>query len=296
LLLHFQFSPWDLLTVIGYVFAATTLVVTLGGGNLAAVLLAVLVPGYTLVAALFPEDSDIDWTERILLSAGLSLVVVPLLVLSLNFTPWGIGLSSVLATIDLFSVGMAAIAWRRRQVLPVKRRLSLALTMTPPALTSYGPLEKMFIMGIASSLVTAGVVLAFVALAPGPGETFTEFYVLGSDGNASGYPTTLNVSQAGSVLLEIVNHEAASVNYTVRVDLVGVVATYNATTGGNETMDVNQTTWSWYNVTLDNGQDWKQRYTFQIDYAGLWKVRFVLSKSRDISSIYRELHLFIRVT
>ena len=37
---------------------------------------------------------------------------------------------------------------------------------------------------------------------------FTEFFILGSSGNASDYPTALNVSQPGTVYLVITNHEA----------------------------------------------------------------------------------------
>ena len=46
-------------------------------------------PGYCLIAALLPKDSDIDLSERIALSFGLSITVVPLIVFGLNFTLMG---------------------------------------------------------------------------------------------------------------------------------------------------------------------------------------------------------------
>ena len=71
---------------------------------------------------------------------------------------------------------------------------------------------------------------------------------------------------------------------------------YNATSGFNETLELNRTTWSTFNVTLADGRNWTQPYTFQINDTGLWKVQFLLFKDGDFSSAYRELHLYVRVT
>ena len=52
-------------------------------------LLVLFLPGYSLIAALFPGKGDLDGIERIALSFGLSIAVVPLLGLALNYTPFG---------------------------------------------------------------------------------------------------------------------------------------------------------------------------------------------------------------
>ena len=49
-------------------------------------LLVLFLPGYSLIAALFPRKNDLDGIERIALSFGLSIAVVPLLGLALNYT------------------------------------------------------------------------------------------------------------------------------------------------------------------------------------------------------------------
>jgi uncharacterized membrane protein len=43
-----------------------------------------IIPGYCLIAALFPKNDDISLSERIALSIGLSIAVVPLMGLALN--------------------------------------------------------------------------------------------------------------------------------------------------------------------------------------------------------------------
>src|SRR5574340_731799 len=269
-------------------------------GNLLAILLVLFVPGYVLVAALFPGvviegKPEIDWIERTALSFGLSIAVVPLLGLLLNFTPWGIRFVPIVATIALFTIGVGYAAYWRRMRLPRERRLSLTVDLGVPDWNEYGVLDKGLTVALAASIVVAGGTLAYVVLTPRPGETFTEFYILGPGGNASGYPTNLSVNQTGHVIIGVANHEAATVNYTVRVDLVGVRIVVNATSGFNTTVEVNRTTWTWTNLTVADGANWTQPYAFSVSKVGLWKVQFLLYKNEVFTVAYRELHLYVRV-
>ena len=81
-------------------------------------LLVLFLPGYSLIAALFPGKDDLDGIERIALSFGLSIAVVPLLGLALNYTPFGIRLVPILIVLSIFTVSLAVIAYLRRQWLP----------------------------------------------------------------------------------------------------------------------------------------------------------------------------------
>ena len=78
-------------------------------------------PGYALIQLLFPQrTSELDGLERFALSIGLSLALVPLIGLMLNYTPWGIRLGPVVASLSAFTVlcGVAAAArgYRLEQV------------------------------------------------------------------------------------------------------------------------------------------------------------------------------------
>ena len=55
-----------------------------------------LFPGYALAAALSTKGRGMDAVERVALSFGLSIAVVPLIGLILKYTPWGIRLEAVL--------------------------------------------------------------------------------------------------------------------------------------------------------------------------------------------------------
>lgn len=75
-------------------------------------------PGYVLIEALYPKEQDLSSLERLALSIGLSLAVVPLIGLLLNYTPWGIRLESVLISLTIFIAIMAIVAsYRKYQIL-----------------------------------------------------------------------------------------------------------------------------------------------------------------------------------
>jgi len=281
------------------VVAAVLLVVSIG--NPLAILAVLFVPGYVLVAALFPgsnapEKTEIDWIERIALSFGLSIVVVPLLGLLLNFTPLGIRFAPIVTTVTLFTVGVGYAAILRRTQLPPDRRLSLTVNLGPPEWEDSDTVEKGLTVALAACVAIAGGTLAYVVLTPPSGKTLTEFYVLGPGGKASDYPSNLSVNETASVIVGIASHEATSVMFSVRIDLVGVRIVYNASSGVDETVEVNRTSWTTFNITLANGQNWTRPYAFRIRDAGLWKVEFLLFKDSAISSTYQTVHILIRVT
>ena len=121
--------PADLLA--SMVLALATLVFTLTPlANLPVriplgLVMVLFVPGYALMAALFPKKKDLDGIERIALSFGLSIAVVPFIGLGLNYTPWGIRLTPVVISLAIFTVAMAAAAYMRRMNLPEDERFSI---------------------------------------------------------------------------------------------------------------------------------------------------------------------------
>lgn len=71
-------------------------------------------PGYVLVEALYPREGDLKPLERLALSIGLSLAIVPLIGLILNYTPWGIRLGPVLVSLAIYTLGTGIIALIRK--------------------------------------------------------------------------------------------------------------------------------------------------------------------------------------
>ncbi len=71
-------------------------------------------PGYVTVEALFPKARDLDGIERFALSVGLSLALVPLVGLLLNYTPWGIRLTPIVISLSILTLGIAMVGLVRQ--------------------------------------------------------------------------------------------------------------------------------------------------------------------------------------
>ncbi|MEM1766709.1 MAG: DUF1616 domain-containing protein [Candidatus Bathyarchaeia archaeon] len=71
-------------------------------------------PGYSLVEALYPRGEELSPLERLALSIGLSLALVPLIGLVLNYTPWGIRLNPIMVSLSLLTLGLLLISAYRK--------------------------------------------------------------------------------------------------------------------------------------------------------------------------------------
>jgi hypothetical protein len=72
------------------------------------------VPGAVFIEALYPKRDELEDLERFALGVGLSLALVPLVGLVLNYTPWGIRLNPIFAGLTLLVVGFACAAVYRK--------------------------------------------------------------------------------------------------------------------------------------------------------------------------------------
>jgi len=77
--------------------------------NIFGTIFVLWLPGYTFIKALFPvavpmktSSENLNKIERVALSLGMSLALVPIVGLILNYTPWGIRLTPI--TLSLFAL------------------------------------------------------------------------------------------------------------------------------------------------------------------------------------------------
>ena len=89
--------------------------------------LILFIPGYVLIAALFPDFTEIDSIERIVLSIGTSIVITPLIGLCLNFTSWGIRLDPIIISLTVVIVVLVIIVGIRRNRTSPESRYTLPI-------------------------------------------------------------------------------------------------------------------------------------------------------------------------
>ncbi|MDP2949599.1 MAG: DUF1616 domain-containing protein [Chloroflexota bacterium] len=266
-------AAWAVVTT-----AVVLLVPSLGPARVVLGLPFVLfLPGYVLVAALYPRWSELEAIERVGLSFGLSLAVVPFVGLALNYSPWGVRLDPVLGSLALFVVAGAAAATYRRQTLLPEEALVVAARPSLPPWPRIGWASAALALIVVISMAGIGAAAYFVGTSRGNPERFTEFYVLGPGGRADGYPATLELGQGLTVTLGIVSHEGRSATYRLEARIDGRSV---------DSMD---------GLTLGPGQRWEKTVTLVPNRVGKsQKVDFGLYKD-GANGVYRNVHLWLDV-
>jgi uncharacterized membrane protein len=173
-------------------------------------------PGYVLIAALYPRRGDLDGVERLALSLGLSLAVVPLIGLVLNYTPWGIRLTPILVSLALFIVVCSAVAARQRMRHSARERFAADIRPLLQAARNLPWVSVAVAAGVIGVLLFAGFRFGVLG-GSRVGETFTEFYVLGPGGKAEGYPRRAIVGEPSQVIVGVINHEGHTARYRIQV-------------------------------------------------------------------------------
>jgi uncharacterized membrane protein len=271
----------DLLAVVVASLVVVPLAVFWGGSPVSLVLgliFALFSPGYTLVAAIFTKRDDLDIAQRLALSFGLSIVVVPLAGVFFNYTRWGISLYSMLLSLLAFIIVAAAVAWYRRRRLPPEERFEPRFRLRLSQFWGgHHLLDRALLILLVVVIIGAIGVLVYVARTPEIGEAFTEFYMLGPEGRAANYPDVISLGEEATVTLGIVNHEQAVTDYSIRIlmgeEEVGGVAA----------------------ITLAGEEEWEQKVSFvPVEVGEEQKVEVRLYKGNE-NTPYHVLDLWVDV-
>jgi uncharacterized membrane protein len=237
------------------------------------------IPGYLLLTLIFPKNDDVESNVRIILSSGLSIVIILLMGFILNFT-LGIRLGSILEILYIYTIISVIIG------LFIRNRFSEDSTIFSISFRKI--LEKMNfgrmkiidlilnIVIISLILLTTGVIYQTIAM-PKVGEKYTEFYILNSSGYANNYPENITINSNTTLLVGVANHEYSNINYTVQVTL------------DKELLNSE-------NLTLYNSEKWERYMTFSIARTGDMELKFLLYKENDLKVPYREVHLWVNAT
>ncbi len=269
-LIPLNLLAWVLILVIIF-FPSNILRIILG------IPLLLFFPGYTLLAALFTKKEGIDSTGRVALSFVLSIVVVSLIGLILNYTPWGIRLEPVLYSVTSFILITSIIAWLRRRRLTEHERFAIQFLVTMPG-WGEGAWDRVLSITLVIAILGALGTLGYVIATPKVEETFTEFYILGQEGKVADYPRELNVGVESRMIVGIINYEGREVSYRVEV----LIDSKKSTEVGP--------------VVLVDGQKWEGEVGFVAEVAGEnQEVEFSLYKDDEGEPYLKPLRLWVNV-
>ena len=257
-------------------------------------------------AAVGPSDrSGIDGIERVALSFGLSIAVVPLIGLVLNFTPWGIRLVPVATAVAGFTLVCVAVAANRRWQLPESERFAVPYRewIAAGERELFEPDDRvdaaLTVLLVVSVLLAVGSVGYAVAVPP-QGEQFTEFYLLTENPEgelvADGYPEAIERGETADLVVGMGNNEYEAATYTVVVQLQTVETSNNSTTV------LERTELDRFEATVDHNETHHERHTLRPTRSGEdLRVQYLLYRGAPPAeptgeNAYRELHLWVDVT
>ena len=182
---------------------------------------ALVFPGYTLLAALFPRRDDLPGARRPAFSIGGSVVILSLSGLGLNFTPWGIRPLPVFIALSIFILVTSFIGWRRQAELPRADRLSLHIGAIVPGWGGKDRQNRALSVFLIVAVAVAVGSLGYAIATPKLSESYTEFYLAPAEGDTEDYPTEINLGESVSLTVAVVNHEQEPRSYRIRVDVDG---------------------------------------------------------------------------
>ncbi len=241
-----------------------------------------LFPGYALISTLFPARKSSSEIVRLALSFGLSLAVVSITGLILNYT-LGLTLNTILYTLAGFVLLFSIIAISRQRSLPEAEKYYFTLGFAWFARQSVFERVLSFIL----VLVACGTIgtLIYTMVVPKTGSAYTEFYVLNSQGVAADYPYGISSGDTESVILVVINHENRTVDYRIEVQID------NDPDDGIDPITLDTID----NINLENEEKYEIPASFTPQSIGEGqKVYFILFKDGETQS-YLELNLTINV-
>lgn len=333
--------PTDMVVVAVFIVIADILLLTLGGDMVAlralfGLPILLFVPGYVLLAVLFPRRDSTDgtetdrkedplafgqsraerpdgpsgsrtitWGERVVLSFGTSVALIPLFGLSFYRVTPSFSTETILSGLTVFvTLGIIAGTWRRSR-LPEDEQFRVPYqrwetVFREGVLDNDNSIDRALNVLLLLSIFTAMATMGFALLVPHNAETYSTFAVLaeGENGDlvASGYPTEFVQGESEQLTLLVKNKEGVETTYTV------VAEVQRVDTGGDSTAVVEKEEVLRERETVAAGETWTAAHEIAPTITGEnLRLKYYLytgDTPREASSenAYRELHLWITVS
>ena len=270
--------------------------------------LVLFIPGYCLIAALFPKKDEIGLIERIMLSIGVSIAVVSLIGLGLNFTLWGIRLIPIVISLTSFTYVMIFVAHYQRAILPDTEQFRIPFFTIAGRIgqevlhSGENRIDRFLSIVLTLIMLIAVITTVFVIVAPKVGgERFTEFFILGETQMATYYPNQIYAGENYPMYVGVGNHENRDITYTIETWLLRTEFDNVTNSSRIITMDPNNR----LSLTLAHNQTMIIPYNLSIKKTGYDRVEFLLfnesvpgfdvtGKDR-INASSRDLHLWVTI-
>jgi uncharacterized membrane protein len=269
-------------------------------------------PGYALVSVLLPERTAIESgqarqitiAERLVMSIGLSAIIVPLVGYALHYATLRIDGAAMVSFVGAITVALAVLAWGRRRLAsdpfgidPFGAMDRTKVFLVVPRQRRETALNAAIVIGIVVAAATIGV----TAATNENGERYTEFYLLSGGAEtegavADGYPVEVTSGDSAAFVVGIANHERESITYTVVVQLQRI------DTAADDRAITERVVLDTFEVSVDSGDSVEREHVIEPTLEGEdLRVTYLLyaetpPEDPTAENAYRSTHAWIDVT
>ncbi len=228
-------------------------------------------PGYALMSSLWPDKKqELDSLEKTGLSIGLSIAIVSLIGLGLNYTSFGLELQPLLVVIFLFNTIFVVISLIRRK--KTDKPYVFEIRIGNLLLNKQ---EKIMFFSMIILIFVISLLIIYAIFTPKPAVTFTAIYILDSKGGIHDYPKLLNENENATVIVGVHNREHKTMTYTIVAE-INENATLTYVDDWDTTFILTNSTAYALNITLKDGQTWEKEFNFTIAEKGHYEVTWYI--------------------
>ncbi|MEA1906912.1 MAG: DUF1616 domain-containing protein [Euryarchaeota archaeon] len=238
-------------------------------------IILLFLPGYALIAAMFPKMGELSGIERFTLAIGLSIAITVFDGFAISVTPYLFRPTPLILTLSLITLFLLLLTVITRTLTQGDKRYFVDYQGFIESLRAddekMSDIERMLMISLIGSIIIASSMLIYAKLTFEE-EEFSALYILGPGGKAEGYQKDLHIGEPSTIAVGVENYEHAPTEYTLQVKLgAGVLETRK--------------------MTLKHEEKWLEQVTFTPDRTGdRLKLEFVLYKD---GTRHRSVHLWV---
>ena len=221
--------------------------------------LVFVLPGYALTSAAFPSLVR-GVPEWLLFSLGLSLVIVVLGGLVLNWTPFGLRAGSWAVLLSGITLGSCAVAlvWRRGKGIYTSRWLGVGGIGLSPG--------QWLLLGLAVLIVGGALALSIIGAEQQARPGFTQLWILPAGGT----------NPKNTVRLGVSNRESIAIEYRLAVNMDGKAVK------------------AWPSIDLNPNEQWEATLVLpQAQHGGSTRIEVDLYRAEAPTTVYRDVVLWL---
>jgi len=271
--------PLDLIIIIIFSLVGAALSFALPDGNLIRILVSIpmliLFPGYILVSILWPKKEGLAETERIGLSIGLSLVVVAIIGLAINYFPYTLSQVPIVSMLLGFIIAGSILIFILRGKIPDDEMYVMDIS----ASRLLGS-DKNLAVNMITILLAIAVISITLFYVGDNSESYTNFYILDDEEMMVNYTSVAFVNESIGFIAVVESHQENTTIYSLNTTLEDM--------NGNNVSHISDR-----EFVLADGEVERIDVDLIINNTGQYRLRFRLvnQMNNDVSDLHWQIRI-----